>query len=243
MITNLQKTFSRLVLHYLPHSIGFLSVVGFASCTASLSGLSPETLSKRGLKPGEGLIVGRYESVCIDRSRHGSPSLVMDSFLRASATDRKDGTNIIINNGTSSGILDFIHVPQAQPDSCFAIPVPAGNYEIDGWLMTANGYGSTIVVRNRLPMKVPFQVRAGEATYLGKVGVVSINNKNFLGLPAFAEGVILIADQFDKDSGEISTNFASIRRSQIHRSDVPQLYAKEMKRVADTPRHWWDGLL
>jgi hypothetical protein len=200
-------------------------------------------MSKRGLKSGEGLIVGTYESVCIDRSHHAASSQVMNSFVRASAADRKDGTSVIINNGTSSGILDFIHVPQARPDGCFAIPVPAGNYEIDGWLMIANGYGATITVRNRLPLKVPFQVRAGEATYLGKVGAVSINGKNFLGMPVFAEGVILIGDQFDKDSRGIASTFPSIQRSQIHRSEVPQLYAKDMKRIADTPRHWWDGLL
>ncbi len=162
---------------------------------------------------------------------------IQGASVIATKADSKDGWSIVMNSFwdskavDSGGLFKLVAPPE---NSSFAIVVPEGNYKIIGWNIAANNY----TVLNRLPMKVPFQVRAGEATYVGKINVLSVTGKNLLGMTVFGEGVIIIGDQYEKDVETISRTFHSVKRSQIRRSNVASLYANEMKRISDTPRKW-----
>ena len=60
MTTVYRRPFLQFFLHSLPRVIGSAALLSLAFCSALLSGLSPDALSKRRLKPGEGLIVGSF---------------------------------------------------------------------------------------------------------------------------------------------------------------------------------------
>jgi hypothetical protein len=219
-----------------------IAFASLASCVPNYGSVSLAALQQRGLKQGEGFIVGKYQNYDYDSKGQEARSLVNSSMVRA----RQLGSNtrVTINNNTAPSALRALF-PGANysQDGCFAIPVPAGNYAIDSWMISANaGYG-TIVVSNRLPLRVPFQVEAGKATYVGKTNVISLYGRSLIGLPAYDRGIIIITDSYEKDAKEIASVYPSIARSQIKPSKVPELYANEMKRIANTPgSNWWQKL-
>lgn len=210
--------------------LSFVAISLLATSCTTYSSLSPETLKARGLKPNEGLIVGSFHSRTINRDGEPVNGTLMGTEVRGKNTG---------NNETFG-----IHPGQlgGESKSVFAIPVPAGDYEINRWAITASGFNSTITASNRLPMRVPFQVRAGEAVYVGRMNSLAIYGKNLLGMPVFADGVIVASDQYQKDSAEISKTYPTIQRSKIRKSNVPAAYLKDMKRISDTPT-WLDKLL
>lgn len=210
--------------------LSVLVISVFATSCVTYSSLSPEELKARGLKPGEGLIVGSFHSRTINRDGETVDGNLMGMEVRG----KNSGNNETF--GIHPGQLG------GESKSVFAIPAPAGNYEINRWAITASGYNSAITVSNRLPMNVPFQVRAGEAVYVGRMNSLAIYGKNLLRMPVFADGVIVASDEYQKDAAEISKTYPTIQRSKIRQSDVPANYRKEMKRIADTST-WWDKML
>ncbi len=213
-----------------------------ASCTPFVSGLSSEALQKRGLKPGEGLIVGTYDFKSTNSS--SMPAVgISNCFVKARGLDPGSPSNILIENRQGNGSVNIMNFVGGMAPGPFAIAVPAGNYEITGWTMTAPAYGGSVTVANRLPMKIIFQVKPGEATYIGKVNVLTRFGKNLLGLPVFGEGIMIITDQYEPDAKTISQNYPTIQRSKIQKSSVPKNYLQEMKRISETPRTWKDMFL
>jgi hypothetical protein len=219
-----------------------IAIAALASCVPNYGSLSPSALQQRGLKPGEGLIVGKYQNYDYDSKGQEARSMVNTSMVRA----RQLGSNtrVTINNNNSPSALRAL-APGANYSSngSFAIPVPAGNYAIDGWAISAYAGNGSIIVLNRLPLHVPFQVEAGKATYVGKANVISLYGRSLIGLSAYDRGIIIISDSYEKDAKEITQTYPTITRSQIKPSKVPQLYAYEMKRIANTPgSNWWQKL-
>lgn len=206
-----------------------LAVAGIAmllcSCAVN-SSLSPQGIQKRGgLKPGEGYIVGSFLTAGIDRSgEEQAPGIVNEVWVTGA-------------NGKRASIRPVL----TEADGIYAIPVPAGSYDITGWMITGHAVTATVTATNRLPMKVPFQVKPGEATYVGRTLALSIYGKNLIGMRVFGGGLVLITDEFAKDQGKIAKNYPTIPKSIIRNSNVPKLYLAEMKRIADTP-DWtiWD---
>ncbi len=238
----------RFLLHisrFMLHLVGALAALTLVACSSIRSGLSPEALQKRGLKPGEGLIVGTYDFRSIGPKSLGGIGAIQSCYVTAQPTDSGKKEQVIISgargNGEGLGIFG-VGAFGINPGP-FAIAVPAGNYEIVRWGISAPGYGGHVTVSNRLPMKVPFQVKANEATYVGKMVVVSRSGKNLIGLPVFAEGLVLMANQYETDANAISKTFPTIRRDQIKNTDTAKRYLLDMKRVAETPNGWkqWLG--
>jgi len=210
--------------------LSLFAITVLATSCATYSSLSPEDLKSRGLKPDEGLIVGSFHSRTINRNGEALNGNLMGMEVSGRNTGNKETFGIY--PGQLGG----------ESKSVFAIPAPAGNYEINRWAITAGGYNSTVTASNRLPMNVPFQVRAGEAVYVGRMNSLAIYGRNLLGLPVFADGAIIATDAYQKDSAEIAKTYPTIQRSKIRKSDVPAAYLKDMKRIADTPT-WLDKLL
>jgi hypothetical protein len=219
---------------YLFSSVALMSL---ASCTIT-KGLSPEGIKERGLKSGEGYIVGSFNYVNFNDPGRIQPGVILRSSVVAQPENKSNRQRIIMDTNWPSKGMNW-SLMRADNPPYFAIPVAAGNYEVTNWYVET--YGMTVT--NRLPMKVPFQVKAGEAAYIGKANVIALNGKNLLNTPIIMGAVVLITDDYEKDAKEISRAFPSINRSQIRKTNVPSSYLKEVKRISNTPKNWWDAWL
>lgn len=216
-----------------------LSVAVLASCSTGLYPLGPEAIRTRGLNKGEGYIVGTFRSVGMSRSGEKVAADTISS-VTIQGTGSNKGKTVILR----PFVLPLDRAPYFQtgePSEILAVPVPVGDYEITRWSVTGRAVTATVTVTNRLPMKVPFRVKEGEAVYVGRANELSIIGKNILGMPVFGEGVVLLTDEFEEDRARISKFYPSIKRSSIGRSNVPAAFRSEMKRIADTPRSWWES--
>ena len=204
--------------------------LGLSSCVNVRYPLTPEAAAN--LKPGEGLIVATFSA---------------KSFNRAGETVSGTGRASVYVKEESSGEM-VILMPHVMPQNrnphmmgggnaseVVAVPVPAGNYSITGWTIQDHAVTAGVTFSNRLPMKVPLQVRAGEATYAGRIHPVSIYGKNIIGMRVPGAAFVMITDEFAADASRISKHYPSIRRSSIRKSNVAADYKKEMERIADTP--------
>ncbi len=211
-----------------------LSVLSLAaaisSCTTVRYPLIPEAAGNP--KPGEGWIVATFSA---------------ESFDRAGKSVRGSGVASVRAKHAQSGELAILTPRVVPPDGnpnfpgkeraseVVAVPVPAGNYSITGWIIQDQAVTAGVTFTNRLPIDVPFQVRPGEATYVGRIRPVSIYGKNILGMRVPGDAFVFITDDFQEDARRISNFYPSIRRSSIQNSDVPAGYKREMIRTAETP--------
>ena len=223
---------------------GFLAaaaaVTGLSSCSSALYPLDAGALQARGLQPGEGYIVGSFHSATLDRKgQQGSRGANSSVYVRGTGAT-KDSMAVLVPIVMPENRDPYL-MGGGKPSEVIAIPVPAGDYEITGWTMTGSGSSGPVTVMNRKPIKVPLQVRAGEATYVGRFHALAITGRNLLGFPIFAEGMIAATDEFAADRARIPKTYPSLKRTTIRRSDVPAVYRAEMQRLADTAR-WWDRL-
>lgn len=209
-----------------------------SSCMASVSciqhyALSPAAVQARGLKPGEGYIVatfheGTFNAVTGKMFREGSAQ----ASIGITGPTKDDYVSL---RPAVSGPGEKPWVTSATPSEVLAVPVPAGNYAVSSWNMIGQALTTTVSVRNRLPFKAPFEVKPGQATYIGQVNALSLVGKNFIGVPVFSRGMVIVRDEFDKDQSRIAKTYPTIRKETIRRSNVPAAYQKEMHRIADTP--------
>jgi len=208
------------------------------SCTPPAFPLTPQALQSRGLKPGEGYIVATFHEVRVgDHST--MPPYGVDTHVSIEPPGSGTGLNVpgrvlltptVCTEGENPFMTGF-----RNHSDVLAIPVPAGSYEVTGWSMTASVMTSMVTVRNRLPMSVPFQVKPGEATYVGRLNGISFYGKNLLGLSVFGRGMVIVTDEFGQDQARIAKAYPSIKAGTIRHSGVPAGYQNEMKRIAQTP--------
>lgn len=184
------------------------------------------------LKPGEGVIVASFTAKSFNRmGDEVSGSGLASVHIKGEGPDRDailmplvfpDGSNPFgIATGTGSDVV--------------AVAVPAGNYNITGWTIRDFAVTAGVTFSNRLPMNVPLEVRAGKATYAGRIHPVSIYGKNLLGMRVPGAAFVMITDEYAEDAPKISKAYPSISRSSIRRSNVAAEYKREMKRIAETP--------
>lgn len=207
-----------------------------SSCSSGLYPLDPPALQARGLQAGEGYIVATFHEKTVNRKGEpGSRGAMSTVSIRGSGGGAQ-GTYV----GLVPIVMPFNRNPHlaggGQPSEEIAIPVPAGDYQIEGWSMTGSGSTGPTTVVNRKPIKVPFQVKAGEATYIGSYHALAISGRNLLGFPIFAEGLILAKDDFAADQAKIVKKYPSLKRTPIKDSGAANGYMLEMKRLAETPR-------
>lgn len=217
---------------------------GLSSCaTTTRYPLEPATIKARGLQSNEGYIVATFKEMTVT-SQGGQGT--------------QGGMCKVIVNGvgglkeTKAELVPFVMPVNRMPNlsigeyysEVIAIPVPAGDYEINGWRLegsvTNQLHSGTRLVKNRLPMKVPFRVKAGEATYVGHYLAVSISDKNLLNRATFADGFMLAKNDFSKDQARIAKYYPSIKNGAIRKSNAADVFMAEMKRIADVPRAFWE---
>lgn len=217
-------------------SFGF----GMSSCATVRNPVVPELAQK--LKPGEGLIVATFSSKGIDRSGKEVPSQGAASVRASGIGSNKEViVSILPQLATYERNPMLPMLAGTRPSDVIAIPVPAGGYEITGWAVSDRAVTADVIFTNRLPMKVPFQVRAGEATYVGRINSLSVYGRNLLGMKVPGEALVILSDDYPADAARIAKTYPSIRQSSIRKSNVPELYKSEMKRIANTP-HKFFGL-
>lgn len=210
---------------------------GLASCSGVLGPRSPQSpaaLQKRGLKAGEGYIVAAFDKVSVDRDGGSGPDRAV-SYVRVGRAGTPGSDFARLKPAVDTPVYNPV-MPEGRPSGVVAIPVPAGNYEITGWRVETNTGGGWIEISNRLPIRVPLQVTAGEATYAGHFRSIAVWGRNFIGVPVLANGAVLLSDDYAKDQTRISNHYHMIPPSTIRRSTAPAAYQAEMKRVAGTPR-------
>jgi hypothetical protein len=187
--------------------------------------LSADALQVRGLKPGEGYLVGSFQTLSATPTGGLKPAL-------------GNGRVWVRGTGAAQGnvaLLEQPKEPTADPVELLVIPAPAGDYEITEWSMSGQAVAANAVVTNRGPLHVPLQVRAGEATYVGRVNVIAANG-SFFGRKILQGGTVLITDEFATDEPRLAKRYPMIHRSSFKRSDVPRLYQVDMERVEKAPR-------
>ncbi|MFD0892463.1 hypothetical protein KBB96_13640 [Luteolibacter ambystomatis] len=201
------------------------------SCGPVNRPLTPAALQARGLKPGEGYIVATFQQKTV------MPSGKMENLPGAEASvtikGPTDDTRVWLEP-YAQGPGQSVMVKGARSE-VLAIPMPAGQYSVTGWSLIGQRMTATVSVSNRLPMNVPFEVKAGEATYVGRVNALTIVGRSLIGIPVFGHGFVIVTDRFAEDQSRIAKTYPTIKSSTIRRSNVPAGYLSEMKRIADTP--------
>ena len=218
----------------------FTAAAGLAvllsSCSSGLYPLDNSALQARGLQPGEGYIVGTFHSKVVNRKgepgSRGANSTVSIRGTSGAAQGKYVGLVPVAMPVSRDPYL----AGGGQPSEEIVIPVPAGSYEIVGWSMTGSGSSGPVTVMNRKPIKVPFEVKPGEATYVGSYHALAISGRNLLGFPIFAEGLILAKDDFAGDKAKIVKKYPSLKQTPFKASGASSGYMLEMKRLAETPR-------
>lgn len=191
-------------------------------------------------KPGEGFIAATVVSRGMDRSGKQVPASGRVAVRARGTGSNKSVTATLLPQiadkeaGAFTNMLRVEFRP-AVPSDVIAIPVPAGDYEITGWSVSDMAVSAEVTFMNRLPLKVPVQVRAGETTYVGRVNALTIYGTNILGMKVPGEALVMLTDEYEKDSQRIASFYPSIRKSSIRRSSVPKLYQQDMRRIAETP--------
>jgi hypothetical protein len=194
--------------------------------------VTPELAKVR--EPGEGFIVAGFTINGITRNGEkvdGSPE--MEVFIRGTGSSKVSEALLVPRVVPTKG--DSLLMRYSKPSVVLAIRVPAGSYEITGWHVKDMGPTAGVSFINRRPMKVPFEVRAGETTYIGRASSLSIYGSNIIGMKVPGEALVIVTDDHDKDLPRITKFYPSIQRSSIRRSDAPAQYKRDMKRIAYTP--------
>lgn len=201
------------------------------SCFGGHGPLEPDALQARGLKPGEGYIVAVFDQTVVNGGT-GRLSVVARANSSVGITGPEGPGSV----GLSPRTAKTAPVTSEGPSgNVVAVPVPAGDYAITSWYLYAPSATGDITSTNRLPFKAPFQVKPGEATYVGRLNAITREGRNLLGLPIFAGGMIVASDEFAKDQPRIARTYPSIKAATIRPSNVPAEYQKEMQRIATTP--------
>lgn len=213
-----------------------MGCMGSVSCIQHYA-LSPAAVQARGLKPGEGYIVATFQQGTVDlgtgkmtRSPGG------EAIIGITGPTKDDYVSL---RPAVSGPGEKPWIQGATPSEVLAVPVPAGNYAVSSWTLIGQAMTATVSVSNRLPFKAPFEVKPGQATYIGRVNAVSLVGKNLIGVPIFSRGLMVVTDEFAKDQSRIAKTYPTIKAATIRRSDVPARYQSEMKRISDTPESLW----
>lgn len=220
--------------------VGTMLVGCLSSCSTTAYPVTPELAQARGLKAGEGYIVGTFNVKSMTDSG-GKIEKSPDVKVFAQGTGKSRASSAILMPTVSPGGGNPVWSGGATSREVIAIPVAAGDYEITLW----NVSEGNLYFRNRLPMKVPFQVRAGEATYVGRVNslnLYSTSNGLLGGVQVLGAAMVLITDEYATDSARIARSYPNIGRDKIRRSDVPRIYRAEMERISETPRKWLEWM-
>ena len=213
-----------------------LLAAAFSSCTILRNPVTAERAAA--LRPGEGLVAATFAAKGVNRSgqevRAGGLVTVHAKGLGSNKSVQVSIRPEIWKKEQSQ-LVPLAAFGGSEMSEVVAVPLPEGDYEITGWTVMDQAITANVIFSNRLPMKVPFHVKAGETTYLGRMNSLSIYGKNFIGLPVPGEAVVIITDQYPADVARISKRYPSIHRSSIRKSNVPQIYMTEMKRISNTP--------
>jgi hypothetical protein len=215
---------------YLTALIALVMAMGMSSCVTTRYPVTPEMAAK--LKPGEGFIVATFSAKSFNREGEivsGSGSASVHVKGKASSA------LAILTPSLMPANRGFIMAGGGTPSEVVALPVPTGDYSITGWSIQDYAVTAGVTFMNRLPMDVPFHVKPGEATYVGRIQPVSIYGKNLFGMTIPAAAFVIITDEYAADAHKISKFYPSIRRSSIRKSNVASEYKNEMKRIAETP--------
>lgn len=219
---------------------GLLLIGGLSSCSTTAYPVTPDLAKARGLKAGQGYIVGTFNVKSMTDSG-GKIEKSPDVKVFAQGTGKNRTSSAILTPTVSPGGGNAVWSGGATSREVIAIPVAAGDYEITLW----NVSEGSLYFRNRLPMKVPFQVRPGEATYVGRVNslnLYSTSNGLLGGVQVLGAAAVLITDEYATDSARIARSYPNIGRDKIHRSNVPKVYREEVERISETPRKWLEWL-
>jgi hypothetical protein len=207
------------------------AAITLVSCTATYRSLSPAALAARGLKPGEGLIIGKF----VDHRSGGGPEYGSKGQISIVSVDQPHAVRLKIDQRATSVFVDPLManmVSAPNEDGTFAIPVPAGRYIISSWLIK----GNSLDIISRLPLHADFTVTPGKAAYLGRVNVLTVFGRSLLGIKVLSEGVVLVTDSSVEDIPAITRSYPTINRSKCEVSTAPKTYSRELKRVSNTPR-------
>lgn len=206
------------------------------SCTTTVYPDKPESVSK--LKPNEGLVAMTFDGIGVDRSGKKSLNSGSSNILTKGLGQNKTVRPILqptLHNKESNIAKYVIPTFQTEHSNEVVMRLPAGDYEITGWQVSHQAPGGTTFFMNRHEIKIPFTVKSGETTYLGQTKTLTIWGKSILGLPVPAASYVLITDNFTEDASRITKKYPSISRKSIRRSDVPDTFLKEIKRVSEIP--------
>lgn len=210
-----------------------------SSCSTSYRGFSPDSVRERGLKSNEGWIVGGFSTKQTGAIPYYG-GLISASHLRAKGTSAGAAEDVMIDNQWKSHSDALSDLAPGPIGPCFAIPVPAGTYELYDWTVSSVGPGgASIRFQCRSPFKVPFTVEPGKATYIGRMEVAARGGRNLLGMPVLSDAMVLLTDQPAQDIPSITSHFKTIPGKHIRRANLAPAYAGEMQRVAAAPHPWW----
>jgi len=92
----------------------------------------------------------------------------------------------------------------------FAFILPAGNYTIYDFAISAAGYNSTRTWSSKEAFSIPFAVNANQVNYLGSFHFTPTFGRNLLGLKAPDAGYWILNDELERDKRLITSVYSSL---------------------------------
>ncbi len=233
----MNPSFITIVRRFARLGVFSLGVALFAtSCTTVVYPDKPESVTK--VAPNEGFIAMTFDGLGVDQSGKKSLDPGSSNILAKGLGQNKSLRPVIqptLHNKDSNVVKHIIPTYQTEPSNEVVMRLPAGDYEITGWQVIHPAPGGSTFFMNRHEIKIPFTVKAGRTTYLGQTKTLTLWGKNILGIPVPAASYVVITDNFSADASKITKKYPSISRKSIQRSNVPDTFLKEIKRVSEIP--------
>lgn len=93
----------------------------------------------------------------------------------------------------------FPYVDRNKQVEVIQVPLIPGDYEISKLGMYHSTGQYELTVRSPKIFSLPFEIKAGEVTYLGEFIAESVLGKNVFGLPVYTGGLLIRSDEMQRD--------------------------------------------
>jgi hypothetical protein len=105
-------------------------------------------------------------------------------------------------DAVTANISGVSNAVMKTPSACIELigmGLPPGRYQISGWKWSFDAGTQTQRLTSDQPLHVPFDVKAGEVTYLGSFQMRFQYGKNFIGRPVLAGGSYGVKNESERD--------------------------------------------
>lgn len=202
-----------------PFAILLLVALSVSGCSYMYSATATDFNSSK-FKANEGIV---FLSLAQEKSRFYGASYSFYFKNDADGGTGNVGFNTILLDSGNENLAD-----SGDPvrGSVKAYTLPAGKYRFYSFSIVQGQYGGYSSWEPNEDFSIPFTVRPGRATYLGRITMIPVGGRNIFGVPMLAGGVFEISSHPRRDLALFSGKYPGIDpglivKNQLRSGNVP----------------------